>query len=111
MLNFIRNLKMIDYDSKKTRKVYPEVVIWELIISFVVSLITVKSYDKIKRTDDNEDMDDEKFEIETAKIQEKNIKLWCGTGILLWIVGLFALFKMDYTTIGEMWDRHFGSKN
>ena len=107
MLNLIRNLKMIDYKSKKTQKTYAILIIMELIISSIVTLITVKNYDKIKRSDDNEEMDDDKFEIETAKIQEQNMKIWCISGIAIWIATIIAAFKMDYTTLGQWWDNHF----
>ena len=107
MKNFIRGLKMLDYDSERTKKTYIISLIWELLLSGIVCLITVKRYDAIKEIDETDEMDEERFEKETAEVVKKNTKLWCGAAILLWITGIYALFKMDYTTVGEWWDRHF----
>ena len=51
MKNFIRGLKMLDYDSERTKKTYIISLIWELLLSGIVCLITVKRYDAIKEID------------------------------------------------------------
>lgn len=107
MLNFIRKIKMIDYSSKRTQKTYILYIVFEAIISLILALISVNRYNKIKKLDKKEEIDEESFEAQTAKIQDKNIKMWCAAGIVLWISGIFAMFKMDYTTLGEWWDKHF----
>ena len=111
MANIIRNLKMVDYSSKKTQKVYAIYTIANLIVAVILMIISVKRYDKIKKIDDEEDIfeeeDSKQFDLETAKIAEKNMNMWLGYSIITWVTGMIALFKLDYTTIGEWWDKHF----
>ena len=111
MANIIRNLKMVDYSSKKTQKIYLITFICNLVTAIALSIISVKRYDKIKKIDKEEDIfeedDSESFDLEAAKIAEKNANMWIVFGIISWIAGIYALFKLDYTTVGEWWDKHF----
>ena len=103
MTNLLKNIKVVDFSSKKTQKVYLIAILVSLISSGLLYIITIINYKPLHK----DDFDDEEFESKANEISNKNTKIWFLYSIVSWILGIVAMFKMDYISIGEWYNKHF----